>query len=62
MTSSYPPSSVAWWPGRGFGGVQAIQGSDQKPVQANTLFEYSDAEPNLQQRSAFGLGGSECFN
>ncbi len=24
------------------GGVQAIQGSDQKPVQANTLFEYSD--------------------
>jgi hypothetical protein len=24
------------------GGVQAIQGSDQKPVKANTLFEYSD--------------------
>ncbi len=25
-----------------FGGVQAIQGADQKPVNADTLFEYSD--------------------
>lgn len=24
------------------GGVQAIQGADQKPVKAETLFEYSD--------------------
>jgi hypothetical protein len=24
------------------GGVQAIQGADQKPVKADTLFEYSD--------------------
>jgi hypothetical protein len=25
------------------GTVQAIQGADQKPVKADTLFEYSDA-------------------
>lgn len=25
------------------GSVQAIQGSDQKPVKAETLFEYSDS-------------------
>jgi hypothetical protein len=25
-----------------FGGVQAIQGADQKPVKADTLFQYSD--------------------
>jgi hypothetical protein len=29
--------------GASFGTVQAIQGSDQKPVKADTLFEYSDS-------------------